>query len=209
MTEVTKTIVRAAMRDATVAHANFVEDETWRAIESLGRAEQIETVRFAYDTGIVSLDYKFVETDNQALARLLWNEFADDIVDPDRGDKTVAPEDIKKWIKTQKFPKWKRELVETPRVVKPDELAWHDKRIKRANLPLTVSRLQVGEIYGGEVEWTEIYRDVDLEWGTSDNGEVGILTGSECIQGWDEDKCIYLRHDDTLENNETAYRIAL
>jgi hypothetical protein len=201
MTDIAKTIVRAAMKGATEDHINQVEDTAWATIEALkDRTARLEAIRFAFDCGVLSIEYKFQTTSDQALASLLWNEFGDEI----------DPATIPTSNKAAGYSAWRREIVDTPRAKKPDELQWHDKRLKKANLPMKVSRIQIGEIFGGEIEWGELYRDVDLEWGHGPNGEVGLVTDmGDCFQGWDAERRVYLRYDDDFSCNEHVARIAL
>jgi hypothetical protein len=215
--EIAKAIVKAAMKGATEDHTNEVEDIAWLTIESQKTPEErIKAIRFACDTGVVSLEYKFLTTANRDFARLLWNEFADEIVDPDIAatpEGKVTDEAIAEWARqnAKSFTKWKHELVDTPRAKKPEAKAWHDKRLKRANLPIKVASVQLGEIFGGKIEWdAEIYHDVDLEWGPGANGLVGLCTDlGDCYQGWDDERKVYLGYDDEFESNEHVMRLAL
>lgn len=189
MNTIANTIIRAAMQGATEAHCDLVEEATWTDIESLDQDHAIEAINFATDAGILSIESKFNTTDNRSLTKLLWNEFGDDI--------DVVAQDI---------PAWKREIVDTPRAKKPATPEWHGVRLRAANLPLLVSRVQIGEVSGGSIEWTDVYRDVDVEW----DDENGIVTDiGYCFLGWDADRQVYLGTRDTLENNDTVARIAL
>lgn len=210
-TQIVKTALAIANDAAKVAalqeeFANRIEDAAWAEILSLrdtaGRpkiAEWTEAIRFGDAAGVLSIEFKFIETTDKDLAKLLWNEFFTSI---DAAEVAAS---------RQGMPRWKHELIDTPRATRPDELKWHQKRLKKANFPLKVARLQVGEIFGGQIDWEQgVRRDVDLEWGPGPTGGMGIITDlGECFKGWDDERKLYLGDDDTFENNEVVARIAL
>lgn len=187
-------IILAAMRGSTSAQEDEVENTAWIEIEQIKDVKDcIQAIRFANDVGILSIEWKFGKTNNPGLARLLWNEFGDDI----------SPENLS-------LSDWKQEIVECPRAKKPCDLEWHKLRLKKGNFPITVSRLQIGEIFGGVIEWGEVYSDVDLEWTKNENNEMGMETDrGDTFRSWNSDLGIYLQTDNAFENNEQVARIAL
>lgn len=191
MSEIAKIIISAAMHDATAERLDQVEAATWGGISIItDREARLAAIQYAFELGILSIEHKFRTTTDVQLAALLWNEFGEEI------DTTIIPAS----------PAWRREIVDTPRVQRPDTLQWHDHALRRANLPLRVARLQLGEIFGGEVEWGDIYRDVDIEWGEDDAGRgVPVTELGDHLYWNDDDKFYFINRD----NDDQVARLAL
>lgn len=78
---------------------------------------------------------------------------------------------------------------------------------------LTVPRqetVQVGEIFGNEVVWTEP-RTMLLRWSANvnldDQPGIELSHGGWGYAGWDQQESAYLRYDTSLGNNEHCFRI--